>query len=73
MAFNPKYTITPKINKALVEIERVRGFSGCGKTQRWPDRRSLGCAKHDQKFFKIASNFYLHSALQIKIFINVFN
>ena len=23
---NPKYTITPKINKALVEIERVRGF-----------------------------------------------
>jgi hypothetical protein len=26
MSFNPKYTITPKINKALVEIERVRGF-----------------------------------------------
>lgn len=26
MAFSPKYTITPKINKALVEIERVRGF-----------------------------------------------
>ena len=26
MPFNPKYTITPKINKALVEIERVRGF-----------------------------------------------
>ena len=26
MAFNPKFTITPKINKALVEIERVRGF-----------------------------------------------
>jgi len=26
MAFNPKYSITPKINKALVEIERVRGF-----------------------------------------------
>jgi len=26
MAFNPKYTITPKINKTLVEIERVRGF-----------------------------------------------
>ena len=26
MGFNPKYTITPKINKALVEIERVRGF-----------------------------------------------
>ncbi len=26
MAFNSKYTITPKINKALVEIERVRGF-----------------------------------------------
>jgi Fic family protein len=26
MLFNPKYTITPKINKALVEIERVRGF-----------------------------------------------
>ena len=26
MAFTPKYTITPKINKALVEIERVRGF-----------------------------------------------
>jgi len=26
MAFNPKYIITPKINKALVEIERVRGF-----------------------------------------------
>ncbi len=24
--FTPKYTITPKINKALVEIERVRGF-----------------------------------------------
>src|SRR4030042_462223 len=24
--FNPKYRITPKINKALVEIERVRGF-----------------------------------------------
>jgi len=26
MLFNPKYIITPKINKALVEIERVRGF-----------------------------------------------
>jgi Fic family protein len=26
MAFSPKYTITPRINKALVEIERVRGF-----------------------------------------------
>ena len=26
MAFNPKFTITPKINKGLVEIERVRGF-----------------------------------------------
>ena len=26
MTFNPKYTITPRINKALVEIERVRGF-----------------------------------------------
>jgi hypothetical protein len=24
--FNPKFTITPKINKALVEIECVRGF-----------------------------------------------
>lgn len=24
--FNPKFTITPKINKALIEIERVRGF-----------------------------------------------
>jgi hypothetical protein len=26
MPFNLKYTITPKINKALVAIERVRGF-----------------------------------------------
>lgn len=26
MTFNPKFSITPKINKALVEIERVRGF-----------------------------------------------
>jgi Fic family protein len=26
MLFNPKFIITPKINKALVEIERVRGF-----------------------------------------------
>jgi Fic family protein len=26
MTFNPKFVITPKINKALVEIERVRGF-----------------------------------------------
>jgi len=26
MAFKPKFTITPRINKALVEIERVRGF-----------------------------------------------
>ena len=26
MTFDPKFTITPKINKALVEIERVRGF-----------------------------------------------
>ncbi len=26
MPFNPKFTITPKINKAVVEIERVRGF-----------------------------------------------
>ena len=26
MPFNPKFTITPKINKALAEIERVRGF-----------------------------------------------
>jgi len=26
MPFNPKFTITPKINKTLVEIERVRGF-----------------------------------------------
>jgi len=24
-AFNPKFTITPKINKSLVEIGRVRG------------------------------------------------
>ena len=24
--FNPKFTITPKINKTLIEIERVRGF-----------------------------------------------
>lgn len=24
--FGPKFTITPKINKTLVEIERVRGF-----------------------------------------------
>ena len=24
--YNPKFTITPKMNKALVEIERVRGF-----------------------------------------------
>jgi len=26
MPFSPNFTITPKINKALVEIERVRGF-----------------------------------------------
>jgi hypothetical protein len=26
MPFNPKSTITPKINKSLVEIERGRGF-----------------------------------------------
>jgi hypothetical protein len=26
MPFQPKFNITPKINKALVEIERVRGF-----------------------------------------------
>src|SRR3989338_9592335 len=26
VAFNPKFSITTKINKALVEIERVRGF-----------------------------------------------
>ncbi|MBU0952431.1 MAG: Fic family protein [Elusimicrobia bacterium] len=26
MVFNPKFIITPKINSALVEIERVRGF-----------------------------------------------
>ncbi len=26
MSFNPKFTITTKINKSLVEIERVRGF-----------------------------------------------
>jgi len=26
MTFNPPFTITPKINKALAEIERVRGF-----------------------------------------------
>ena len=26
MPFNPKFTITTKINKSLVEIERVRGF-----------------------------------------------
>lgn len=25
MAFNPKFTITPKINKALVEIEPAEG------------------------------------------------
>ena len=24
--FKPKYRITPKMNKALVEIDRVRGF-----------------------------------------------
>jgi len=24
--FKPKFAITPKINKAVVEIERVRGF-----------------------------------------------
>src|SRR3989339_664109 len=26
MSFEPKFTITARINKALVEIERVRGF-----------------------------------------------
>lgn len=26
MSYKPKYIITPKINKALIEIERVRGF-----------------------------------------------
>jgi predicted HTH transcriptional regulator len=26
MPFNPRFSITPKINKTLVEIERVRGF-----------------------------------------------
>ena len=26
MVFSPKFTITQKINKALVEIERVRAF-----------------------------------------------
>lgn len=26
MTLNPKFTITTRINKALVEIERVRGF-----------------------------------------------
>jgi len=26
MSFNPKFTISPKINKVLLEIERVRGF-----------------------------------------------
>jgi Fic family protein len=26
MPFNPKYSIIPRVNKALVEIERVRGF-----------------------------------------------
>lgn len=26
MPFKPKFSITPKINKSLVEIERVRGF-----------------------------------------------
>lgn len=26
MPFNPNFTITPKVNNALVEIERVRGF-----------------------------------------------
>jgi Fic family protein len=26
MSFRPKFTIIPKINKALIEIERVRGF-----------------------------------------------
>jgi hypothetical protein len=26
MPFKPKFTITPKINKALVKVERVRGF-----------------------------------------------
>ena len=26
MVFNPKFTISTKVNKALVEIERVRGF-----------------------------------------------
>lgn len=26
MPFNPRFSITPKINKSLVEIERVRGF-----------------------------------------------
>ncbi len=29
--FKPKFTITPKINKALVEIERVRGFLDAAK------------------------------------------
>jgi hypothetical protein len=28
MPFNPKFTITPKINKVLVEIEWVRGRYG---------------------------------------------
>jgi hypothetical protein len=34
MPFNPKFTIIPKINKALVEIERVAGISGCSEIER---------------------------------------
>ena len=43
MPFNPKFTITPKINKAIVEIECVRGFLDAVKlnTQPAPKLESL--------------------------------
>lgn len=41
MAFNPKFTITPKINKGLVEIERVIGFL---EAIRLKDKRNLLCS-----------------------------
>ena len=46
MPFNPKFTITPKINKALVEIERVRGFLDAVK------RKDRKCVLKDQPIFE---------------------
>ncbi len=58
MPFNPKFTITPKINNALVEIERVRGFLDAVKlTHKRDDSIYMrNCFNTDKRVFHVRDN-----------------